>query len=358
MLASIVAPILAGILMARDPWISMTLGLSLQLFSIPTCLMLPETLGLDKEEEEENPLLPASTETPITPRSFAFPSLRKQSFWFRAASSLQTFLKDSSFLISDWRITFLVLVSPLDRILGFLDEFLPQYVSDRYSWTLANSVYITAFNSVATIITLLVILPLISAYLERHRFDTSRKDLLILRVSLIFQTLGLLGQGLAPNTPLLALGLLIAALASGGVMCRRALTTSYVHKGQVARLYSIIAVLDVIAASLTGPIVAAIFSGGLKKGGGIWLGIPWTGMGIVSAVLGLSYWCLDWGDKEEGRGVEPVVLDGLAPESSETEEERERERERAGDGGEEEDVMVSGRMQHERTSSLRKVTSR
>ena len=358
MLANMMAPILAGILMAGDPWISMTLGLSLQILSIPMSLMLPETLGLDKEAEEGNPLLPASAEPSITPRSFTFPSLRKQSFRSRITSSLQTFLKDSSFLIADWRITFLVLVAPLGYISGLLDGFLPQYVSDRYSWTLANSAYITAFNSAATIIALLVILPLVSAYLERQKFDGSRKDLLILRVSVIFQTLGLLGQGLAPNAPLLTLSLLIVALSSGSGMCRRALTTSYVHKDQVARLYTIITVLDVIAASLTGPIVAAMFSGGLKKGGGIWLGTPWTGMGIVSAVLGLSYWCLDWGDKEEGRVVEPIVLGGLAPESTEAEEEVGEERQRIGDDREEENVIVSGRVQHERTSSLRKVTSR
>ncbi|MCJ1351791.1 MAG: hypothetical protein MMC33_001775 [Icmadophila ericetorum] len=354
MLCGMLSPILAGIMMAHDPWISMDVGLGIQILSIPVSLTLPETLGLDKEEG--GLLLPAPVEPAITPRSFTFPSLRKQSLWSQIETGFRNFVKNSAFLISDWRIIFLCLVSPIGYLSGLLDEFLPQYVSDRYSWTLANAAYITSINSGTVIIVLLVILPLVSTYLERKQFDSSRKDLLIMRVSIIFQVLGYLAQGLAPNVPLLALGLLLTALAAGGGACRRALMTSYVHKDQVARLYTCVTVLDIIVAALTGPIVAAIFSGGLKKGGGVWLGTPWIGISAILAVMGICYWCWDWGDKEEGREMGLVVLDGLVPVSDGGNRE---EAEIEGDDREE-NVIVSGRVQHERTrsASLRKVASR
>ena len=52
----------------------------------------------------------------------------------------------------------------------------------------------------------------------------------------------------------------------------------------LARLYSIITLVDTIGAMFGGALLAGLFNGGLALGGG-WIGLPFFFLGIVSAAF-------------------------------------------------------------------------
>ena len=297
----VVAPPISAVTMERDPWIAMSLAIYLQALSIPIALALPETLGVQRDDDLGSTPTNSNEENSDSVSLSATFSSGKGSPLSRMQSSLSSLLSDSAFLFHDWRIVFFMFLLSMIMAINGLDSVLLQYISQRYNWTLARSTYIYSLQACIAIIGLLILIPLLSTYLlEKMSFSASRKNLLISRISLALLAFGSILQGVAPNISVLFAGLTICILGTGVGASTRALITSYVMQDEVARLYSAIATAETVGMMASGPLVASLFSIGLGRGGGIWLGLPFVVVGVVLGFAAVGMCMLRFERNKEG----------------------------------------------------------
>lgn len=120
-------------------------------------------------------------------------------------------------------------------------------------------------EAVSSSATTLVILPLVSAYVARRDYHAKKLDLNVIRISLFLAALGfaLIWQSKASWT--LLAGLFICGLGAGFEPSLKGLATSLVDSSSNARLLTLVAVLEVIARLIGGPLMAWLFS--IGRGG-------------------------------------------------------------------------------------------
>ena len=320
LLSYVLFPPVSGLLMKRDPWLPMKVGLVIQLIAIPIIIALPETLGVVKEDEvplsdelnedrSHNDLSPSPDVLSI--------DLEKPSFLGLILKPFIYLCHNYRFLFQDWRLLFLLFLFPIRMMTNSLDELLIQYVPKRYFWSFAQATYIWSFQYGISVITLLLLLPIFSSYLLRHKsFSPASKDLLIMRLSFVAVAFGYLLEGLAPSIYILFLGALVANLGAGLGASMRALLTTYVHKDEVAKLYTALAITETIGMSLGGPLTAWLFKAGMARegsGGGrggeqggsrTWLGLPWLVLALSLSLGATGTWIL----RLQGSGVEKINI--------------------------------------------------
>ena len=313
-LCTLITPPICAKLMERDPWIPITLGVGLQVLGIPLALALPESLKakLDDEPDKSDD---ASIQTTSDSRLFIlFGSGAKDGYLVQIKAMLLIFLEQSAFLVRDWRTIILVLTFPIRMAQNTLDNLLLQYISKRYEWTLARATYIWSFQSGIDIISLLIVLPAASSYLlQRQGYSAMKKDSILACVGLLMVAIGLFIEGFAPAVPILIIGLFFQTFGSGTGASIRALMTSFVKQNEVAKLYSVMAIAETLGMMGAGPIVAGLFSAGMIKGGGIWLGLPFNVLGAALFLMSMILWFLLLRKRrdESKNGVEDEISEDM-----------------------------------------------
>ena len=165
---------------------------------------------------------------------------------------------------------------------GLVSQLLLQYVSKRYSIKLSKAILLTTIRMGVITLLLFSILPYISdAIMRRYRLSAERKDLYLARTSLVLLAVGWTLVGLAPNLPLVAIALTISSLGYGSWLLLRSFLTSLVPKHYIARLYSVLSIVDTLGLMIGSPLMAGLFSRGLALGG-FWIGLPFYFLGIVA----------------------------------------------------------------------------
>lgn len=127
--SELLAPLLGSVLMTRNVWTPLLIGLGVQSLGIPIALALPETSGPkaentrplnttteEEEDEEEDNLKSSSEESP------------------RESNYREVML----FLLKDINVTLLIFTFFVTTIGRQAMEMLLQYVSKRYEWPLAK----------------------------------------------------------------------------------------------------------------------------------------------------------------------------------------------------------------------------
>lgn len=105
-----------------------------------------------------------------------------------------------------------------------------------------------------------------------------------MRISMIFLAVGWTLVGLSPNIPFATISLAIASLGQGAILLLRSFLTGLVEKHHVARLYSVISIVDTAGSMVGSPLMAGLFQRGLHMGG-LWIGLPFYFLGIMSAAF-------------------------------------------------------------------------
>ncbi|KAK8103456.1 uncharacterized protein PG998_010489 [Apiospora kogelbergensis] len=201
-------------LMTWNPWIPMLLGLAIELAAIATLLFIPETKNYNATDPLGLVSPPTSTDDPR-------PRLKP---WQGVAWHTRHFL---SFLFSDRRIP-LILSTFTVHMLFLNRDVLLQYISTRYSISLAQATAIISIRSGAVIFICVVLLPALSIYC-RNRVGPNRSDLFLARISAVIIVLTFLGIGLAPSLPGLIPALTLNALGWGLWSFLRSLLTSLIE---------------------------------------------------------------------------------------------------------------------------------
>lgn len=264
-------PLISATLMIWNPWIPMILGLAVEFISIVTLLFIPETL------DYSGSLSPTSSSSSLASAAPPNRSSHWRTLLHRTHSSV-------SFIVSDIRV--LGLFSAFAVHMLFLNrDVMLQYISTRYKISLAQATVLISIRSGLVFLLCVVVLPIVSIYC-RNRVGSKRSDLILSRTSAALLTLGFLGLGLAPNLPLLVLALVLNSLGWGLFSFLRSLLTSLVDAHKTARLNTAIGVFDTVGLMIGSPLLAALFTRGVERGG-LWFGLPFLLCAGVVAMLTL-----------------------------------------------------------------------
>ncbi|KAL1617925.1 hypothetical protein SLS56_010765 [Neofusicoccum ribis] len=196
-------------------------------------------------------------------------------------------VRDSTaFLWSDIRVAILVPTYLVHMLIYETNNLLVQYASARFNIAISRATLIIALQSALIIVQLLFILPAITRFLTaRLHISPQRKDLLLARWSALFLSAGFLGVGLAPTLPLLVAAVPFEVAGWGLMFVTRSLITTFVEPHHVARLYTVLTLVDVAGLMLGAPAFAWLFDRGLEAGGAA-AGLPFVVCSAAIAAAG------------------------------------------------------------------------
>jgi MFS family permease len=296
MVTQVVGPFGSAALMKYDPWIPMLLGLFLQVVVIFEIFLLPETKDYVAKEE--------STESEETRPDGDSTCSEKASPW----QNLRDAVQDSiTFLAADRRLLLLIPAFFMQMLIGTNEVFL-QYVSTRYSLSLANATLVVTIKSALTLGLLLVFFPAVNHVLRTNfKWHPQRVDLHLSRFCAIALGVGFLLMAAASSIPVLITAMAVGALGSGLHLSLRSLATSFVEPHHVARLMTFVSWIDVGGFMVASPLIAWLFERGVDRGG-IWMGLPWLFCAAVFGVVTVLIGMISLGDNQlKDADQEPLV---------------------------------------------------
>ncbi|KAI9037665.1 MFS transporter [Aspergillus affinis] len=282
--SEVVAPLLGSALMKRSVYMPLLLSFPLQILSIAVAWGIPNSTRCPKEgndgEEDDQAEHGQATQT--------------ESLGTRI-ESLARFIKDQMGVI-------LIGVSFLSSMLaGESLDYLVQYASKKFEWTLAEANYLVSFRAIANLVLFLLILPSITRTLtSRHHFSPKDVDLWTSRVSSIFGVLGAILLGLSPSTATVTISLVIFTLSAGFTPSIQSYGTSLVRVVDIAPFYSFLAVARIAGTLIGSPLTAAAFNLGLKLGGA-GLGMHFYVSAGFFSIAGMGAWAVGLFDRGERR---------------------------------------------------------
>ncbi|KAJ5655118.1 MFS general substrate transporter [Penicillium lividum] len=243
-IAEIIAPPIASLLMKRNLWVPILLNSACGAISILLSWYMPETndfaLHAQKTQYTEIPSTSDDDESLVPP------------------------LKEAG--------NFIFLFHSLKKSMRII--FTEKNIALLTSWLLS-------FRAVAQLLQFLLILPWVDRTMgKRFEREPRKKDLYLARVSILAITIGFGIMGIAPVVGLTMFGIAIYTTGSGFGTFARSLISSLMEPTMMGALYSTLGLMDTLGSLLAGPMMAWAFRWGMNMGGA-WLGMPY----LISAVL-------------------------------------------------------------------------
>lgn len=281
-IASFLASVISSELMTLNPWTPLLLGCGTVTIGLGCALSLPETMSRVKTAEmarscSDESLL--SCETPSKSES-ACPLVPR-----KIARLIHPYL-----FILNRPLLLLLFSFATVQFAQSSSSFLTQYISTRFSWTLARANLLTSLHIAITIPVFLFLLPFLSKVL--HFLPQPRRDLQVARFSDFALILGSLGVGLSPSVVLLIPSICLHAIGAGFALTIRSLITALVKREETARLYSAIEILQMVGGTLGSLCFTKAFSSGLRMGG-VAAGLVWILGSLLYALVGLALILVD-----------------------------------------------------------------
>ncbi|GKT41448.1 efflux pump ustT [Colletotrichum spaethianum] len=279
MIGNLCAPAIAGWMMERTgPWPVMWVALSGFATLFFTIHLIPETKPAAQ-------VLPDPIADEREASSFVVGNI--QHMFHRLKESL-SLLKSPSLI--------LLLVATLSSYPVILStyQFMTIFASKRYHVSLSQTGYLSSLYGLGVFLAIVAILPGISKLLASRRapkplqfIDDNARDLFLARASSAALLLGAVCMAASPSIGAFIGGLAILSLGSGWGSYVRSLAAIYVDAAHRTRLYSIISLVETVGMTYAQPMLAGLFTLGMRLGG-FWIGLPYLGVaGFCLAALGL-----------------------------------------------------------------------
>ncbi|KAI7195079.1 MFS general substrate transporter [Hortaea werneckii] len=304
--AKVVVPPISASLMTINPWIPSLIGTGLLIICFLTYGMVPETLNYYQPAEHPSPSYPVSSSTETThqrkpPSSNTHPT--HHSTPTRPVHRLLHSLHAATaFLTQDYRIPLLILPFIGHSLIAQTSQLLLQYTSKRYHLTFSQATLLTTILNAVKVLLLFALLPYASTLaMQYFRLSAQRKDLYLARASQGFVLVGWTLIGLSPNLACVVISMVVAALGQSTYLLIRSFLTSLVPADQIARVYSIVSLVDTVGTMLGSPLLAGLFGRGLALGGG-WVGLPFYFLGVISAAFAVLLFVVGLRKGEENDG--------------------------------------------------------
>lgn len=224
---------------------------------------------------------------PAQPGSSLWSKARVQ--WSRVCTNYRLYVKPYLFILNRKPVLLLLSAFLVYRLSRGSSWFLNQYISTRYSWTLAASNLLVGSRPAVSIPVLLFGLPWLKRRYMDARKSATEKDLSLARASILCLTLGTLGIGLSPSVGTLIPSMIVQTCGSGFVFLARSIITTLVERDETARLYTVIEVLQAVGNVVASLSITGVFQIGLRIGG-FWVGLAWMMTSSLFALVGLAIW--------------------------------------------------------------------
>ncbi|KAK0656265.1 major facilitator superfamily domain-containing protein [Cercophora newfieldiana] len=281
LVSSVLAGVLGGVIMAKSDWAALGVSLALLILGLLVGFAFPETVHL------HGPAMQKTTGRLADGRNTSTDEEddhgKRSPFQNLRLKAKDSFGDVGEFVIGNKRLSFLML-SIIFVILGkCVTELLMQYATKRYRWTWSKATLLLTVRSVASVVTLLALLPLAGRFcVTRLGMSAMSKDLWLARLSGVFGVLGCLVIAVASNGNLLCVGLVWLSLGSGVSQLTRSLLNSLVEEHHVGIVNALLSIMEQVGVMLAGPLLAKSLSLGMNLGG------PWIGLPFIVAALFLA----------------------------------------------------------------------
>ncbi|WPH01526.1 MFS general substrate transporter [Acrodontium crateriforme] len=273
--ASLLAPPICAVLMKRNPWIPLFIGTILSSLSILSWVFVPETLESDGSIQSSA----ASDQSSYNSGQNGHVSNQKDT-----PGMCNRIVAATSFLHKDWRIATLIAPFAIHMLGNKLSLLLLQYSSKRYELLLDKATLLLTIRAAVTALTMFIIIPFISKMMTKNfSIEAQRKDLYIARASALITSLGWLFVAISPNLIAFSLSLVICTLGAGCMIVLRSYLTSLVPTQNVARLFTLTSVVDILGNMGGQPLLAMLFKKGMALGDG-WIGLPFLFVSVAFAI--------------------------------------------------------------------------
>lgn len=274
------APALSAVLMARaGPWPPIWIAFAVTALSGIAFLFVPETLKHQPGQEHGHELESVEYEEETT-------DLKS-----RVSHVITQFKESLSMLKSTSLILLLITCLGTPPVSYAALQFMVQFLSKRYGIELYKTGYIQSTYGAAQVVQALIILPWVTGYVMKDTTpkrirapDEHHRDLSLARWSYTLLAVGIFILGLAPTLSGFIFGLMLMALGSGFNSLTRSLMSLYVDPEHRSRLFSLVAMTEVVGSVYAQLFLAALFALGMKLGGG-WIGLPYFGLSILIAAV-------------------------------------------------------------------------
>ncbi|KAJ5199115.1 MFS transporter [Penicillium cf. griseofulvum] len=278
-IASFFASAISSGLMTVNSWIPLLGGCGTVMIGLCCALSLPETMDtVSKTAESEQPF---SDESLSTCQS----SLGSKPVHRVLLNKIVRLIRAYLFLFNH-RLLLLLFSFGTFQIAQTSSSFLTQYISTRFTWTLARAHFLTSFHMAIAIPVFFFLLPFMSNKVL-HSLSLPRRDLQVARFSDIALILGSLGIGLSSSIVLLIPSICLHATGAGFPIVTRSLVTTLVKREETARLYSAIQLMQMMGGVLGSLCFTNAFNSGLRMGG-IGAGLVWTLGSLLYALVGIT----------------------------------------------------------------------
>ncbi|KAG9234800.1 major facilitator superfamily domain-containing protein [Amylocarpus encephaloides] len=289
LLAHLLAPSIARLLMEQSPWLALITGWSIMTGGWFIVTFMPETLHLRvcttsgqlvRNAPKEGNLASTkgcSNHTVLT-------SIRAQlvDALKRTRSATQVLLSTSVRLLL---VTFVI--GPFCTVSVGLSV---RYVSKRFTWKIQEVMLLLSLRAFVNIILLLAIIPIVSKVLmSRLGYSSKEKDLSLSKFSAVVLVAGSICIAASRNISSTILGMVVWTLGTGFSSLVRSLITTLVEKEQIGRLYAAITVVETIGFLVAGPLLNWLFTVGMSAGGD-WIGLPFYCLAILCLLASLGIW--------------------------------------------------------------------
>lgn len=276
-IASLLVPPILGWLMGISPWLSSMIGVIMMACAVLLFYFFaPETAShlLAHRPAPASPIL-ADAEVHSEGRVAAIMAHCRNG-WGDARQAL----------LSDYRLPVLAILFVAHQPIGAIGPLLVQYCSKRYRITTASATFAMTIMNGAKAIHCFIVLPMISrATLSYLGGNTIYKDASLARISF-----GLIGIGwavisLTPDLPVFGSGMVIAGLGHGAYFLVRGLLSNLAPPHYVARVFSLVSILDTGGYTLGAPLLNFLYGFGMQPGLVDVVGLPFACIGAVGLLI-------------------------------------------------------------------------
>ncbi|UZP35906.1 hypothetical protein NXS19_003722 [Fusarium pseudograminearum] len=164
-------------------------------------------------------------------------------------------------------------------------EIIIRLMPIQFDWPLHRSILIVSLQSLVTLVTLSILLPVITyTWTKFSRSSAHFRYSILARSSSFLFFSGCLCMMMVTNESFIITGLIIAALGSGLPTLCRAMLVGMVDKGRAGTLFGILAVGEILGFLIFETSMGALFGVGL----GSWIGVPFCLATTAALLITLS----------------------------------------------------------------------
>ncbi|KAJ8066985.1 hypothetical protein OCU04_004364 [Sclerotinia nivalis] len=290
LVAQLIAPSMAAILMAKSPWLPLTLGIFSFILGSLLIIFIPETLHIHQTSDPSHYPSPSNNDFPNSPKSqkSLLPTIKHQ-----ILASLQS-LKSSISILNSAPLILLLITFVIKHFSSQSVDISLRYISNRFQFPLRYSSFLWSLRAGVQIILFLLVLPSLSRIMTtRLQMPPAKKDLYLARTSILILTLGSILIAASPTLPLAILGMTVFTLGAGYISITRSLITTLVDQQHKGQLYAAVAVVETTGRLIAGPAFAQLYIVGLRLKGA-WVGLPFFGLGVICGLSGIAVWSAGW----------------------------------------------------------------